>query len=99
MLCTEPATSCIWLRQVSGSAVCARSDCGGFVDHRSQRPEVVRFANVALAAVALLVVTGIANAAFLTDWRQIPNTAYGRALLTKSALVLCMIGAAAMSRR
>jgi hypothetical protein len=31
-----------------------------------------------LAAVALLVVTGIANAAFLTDWRQIPNTAYER---------------------
>jgi copper resistance protein D len=71
----------------------------GFVDHRSQRLEVVRFANVALAAVALLVVTGIANAAFLTDWRQIPNMAYGRVLLTKSALVLCMIGAAAMSRR
>jgi copper resistance protein D len=82
----------IWL---GGLCALALRVCANERPHRS---EMLRFSNVALAAVAVLVATGIANAAFLIDWRQILHLAYGRVLLIKVALVVCMIGAAAVSR-
>lgn len=69
------------------------------LDPRLRRAQTLRFSNVALAAVAILVATGIANGASLTDWREILGTAYGHTLAIKAALVVSMIAAAAASRR
>ncbi len=84
----------IWL-----GGLCALGLRASFARPALERSETRRFSNVALAAVALLVATGIANSAFLFDWGLALNVAYGRVLLTKVALVVCMIAAAAVSRR
>jgi copper resistance protein D len=69
------------------------------LDPRVGRAQTLRFSNVALAAVAILIATGIANAASLTTWREILSTAYGHTLVIKSALVVAMIAVAAVTRR
>jgi copper resistance protein D len=92
------AAAGIWLGGLCALGLRIGRRGGGPIDPRL-RAEVLRFSNVALVAVTILVATGIANAAFLIEWRQILDTAYGRVLLVKSALVLCMIGTAVVSRR
>lgn len=62
-------------------------------------PVVTRFSRVAFAAVVLIVVSGTVQ-----GWRQVGSydalleTAYGRLLVTKVALVAAMLVAAALSR-
>lgn len=92
-------TAGIWLGGLCAVGFRVGSRVGDTLDPSLQRAEILRFSNVALAAVTILVATGVANAAFLIDWRELLGTAYGRTLLIKSALVLGMIGGAVMSRR
>lgn len=63
------------------------------------RAEIERFSKLALCAVVVLVATGVANAVFLLGWHALFEDAYGRVLNVKVALVVAMIGAAAISRR
>jgi copper transport protein len=63
-------------------------------------PVVPRFSRMALLCFGVLAVTGL-----YLSWRQsgelaaLPATAFGRLLLIKSAIVLVIIGLAALSRR
>jgi putative copper export protein len=91
-------TAGIWLGGLCALGLRIGGRGGDPIDPRL-RTEVLRFSNVALVAVTIIVATGIANAAFLIEWRRILDTDYGRVLLVKSALVLCMIGTAVLSRR
>ena len=60
---------------------------------------LVRFSSIGLVAVAVLVVTGLINAAFLVGDRETVWTSdYGRVLLLKLALVAAMIAIAARNR-
>jgi copper transport protein len=63
------------------------------------QPLAVRFSSLALAAVALLVASGIWRAVVeLSSFSQLWTTGYGRAILVKSALLLLTVGLAARNR-
>lgn len=89
----------LWLGGLCALGVRTAGSGGDGTDPRLQRAQIFRFSNVALVAVAILVATGITNAAFLVDWRNVLGTPYGHTLMIKTGLVVCMIGAALMSRR
>ncbi len=60
---------------------------------------LVRFSSIGLVAVAVLVITGLVNAAFLVgDPAAAWTSDYGRVLLLKVALVAAMIAIAALNR-
>jgi copper transport protein len=63
------------------------------------RPLAVRFSSLALAAVALLIASGIWRAVVeLSSITQLWSTGYGRAILVKSVLLLLTIALAARNR-
>jgi copper transport protein len=68
-------------------------------DNAAAAPTVRRFSRLALAAVGVLIATGLYQA-----WREVgsinalTNTTYGRLLLAKVAILLCVIGIARRSR-
>jgi copper resistance protein D len=60
-----------------------------------------RFATIGTILVALLLITGIANALFIVGWGGVAGataTTYGKLLLTKIALFVTMLVAAAVNR-
>ena len=60
-----------------------------------------RFSGVGAAAVAVLVLTGLVNSAYLigaSRWRELFTTAYGRVLIVKLALFAAMLALAALNR-
>ncbi len=60
---------------------------------------VARFSQVAFAAVAVIVASGVVQAwRQLGSWDALVDTTYGRLLLVKVGLVMVMIAAAAVSR-
>ncbi|MFF2997547.1 copper resistance CopC/CopD family protein [Streptomyces sp. NPDC057950] len=72
--------------------------------YRSAEPlpaaTVNRFSRLALASVAVLVVTGVYQSwRGLGSWDALTSTAYGRLLLAKLIAVLCLLAGAAYSRR
>ncbi|HVU76793.1 MAG TPA: copper resistance protein CopC [Gaiellaceae bacterium] len=69
------------------------------VPHVERSSAVRRFAPVALGAVAAIAVTGVLRAVVeLHAVSQLWSTSYGRAILVKTALFLCVLGLAAVSR-
>ncbi|MEV6531628.1 copper resistance CopC/CopD family protein [Streptomyces sp. NPDC048448] len=72
--------------------------------YRSAEPlpaaTVNRFSRLALASVAVLVVTGVYQSwRGLGSWDALTSTSYGRLLLVKLIAVLCLLAGAAYSRR
>jgi len=64
------------------------------------RHALPRFSAMALVAVGLVVASGVANTAFLLDSPgALLNTAYGRVLFAKVALVVLMIALGALNRQ
>lgn len=63
------------------------------------QPLALRFSSLALAAVALLIASGIWRAVVeLSGISQLWTTGYGRAIMVKSALLLLTLGLAARNR-
>ncbi|PTL58822.1 copper resistance CopC/CopD family protein [Paraconexibacter algicola] len=61
---------------------------------------LLRFSPVALAAVAVLAVTGTVQAVLhLTSFSQLLDTGFGRAVLVKALLLLVLIGLGALNRQ
>jgi copper transport protein len=61
---------------------------------------VPRFSNVAVVAVAALVIAGVINAYLqLRGWSALWDTTYGRLVLTKAALVVPVLALAARNNR
>jgi len=61
---------------------------------------LARFSNVALVCVGLIMVTGLVQAyVYVRHFDDLFSTGYGRAVLAKFLLLLCVIGVAAYSRR
>ncbi|MGV9252139.1 copper resistance protein CopC [Streptomyces sp. NPDC003697] len=61
---------------------------------------VARFSRLALAAVTVLLVTGVYQSwRGLGSWTALTGTAYGRLLLAKVAVVIVLLAAAGRSRR
>jgi copper transport protein len=61
---------------------------------------LARFSNIALAAVALIMTTGLIQAyVYIRHLDDVLTTGYGRAVLAKFLLLLCVIGVAAYNRR
>ncbi|WP_405830945.1 copper resistance CopC/CopD family protein [Streptomyces sp. NBC_01176] len=72
--------------------------------YRSAEPlpaaTVNRFSRLALASVAVLVVTGVYQSwRGLGSWDALTSTSYGRILVAKLIAVLCLLAGAAYSRR
>ncbi|MET8408680.1 copper resistance protein CopC [Streptomyces sp. NPDC005195] len=72
--------------------------------YRSAEPlpaaTVNRFSRLALASVAVLVVTGVYQSwRGLGSWDALTSTSYGRLLVVKLIAVLCLLAGAAYSRR
>ncbi len=62
-------------------------------------PALRRFAAIAPAAVAMLLVAGVAFAAMqLGTWRALGETNYGRLVLVKAGLFIVLLGTAARNR-
>jgi len=60
---------------------------------------VQRFSMIGLAAVVMLLASGLVNSWFLVgSWRALATTLYGRVLLAKLCLFLIMLGIAAYNR-
>ena len=60
---------------------------------------VARFSPFALAAVALLLATGVLQALLYLDaWSELTSTAFGRAILIKAALLLALVVLGAHNR-
>jgi putative copper export protein len=70
---------------------------------REQRPGLsafVRFSQVAVAVVGLLLLSGVVNALLrLHSVEQLGTTGYGRLLVAKALVVVGVLGPAAASRR
>ncbi len=61
---------------------------------------LARFSPIALGAVAVLLATGIVQSVvYLSAWPELPDTAFGRAILVKAALLVVLIGFGAHHRR
>ncbi len=61
---------------------------------------VTRFSTVALAAVALLLASGVGQSLIELDaWPDLIDTAFGRAILAKSAIFVALIALGAHNRR
>jgi copper transport protein len=61
---------------------------------------LVRFSTVALACVALIMATGLVQAyVYVRHFGDLLSTGYGRAVLAKFLLLLCVLGVAAYNRR
>jgi len=61
---------------------------------------LARFSTVALAGVALIMATGLIQAyVYVRHFGDLFSTGYGRAVLAKFLLLLCVIGIAAYNRR
>ncbi len=61
---------------------------------------LARFSTVALAMVALIMATGLIQAyVYVRHFGDLFSTGYGRAVLAKFLLLLCVIGVAAYNRR
>jgi copper transport protein len=97
------AAMCAWLGGLTGVATLLPA-----ATRRLQADEGVqllaatltRFSRVALAAVIALGASGAAQAALhLHRFGALTDTAYGRALLIKSALLVALIGLGALNRR
>ncbi len=59
-----------------------------------------RFSPFALGAVAALLITGVVQTLLETNaWSQLPDTAFGRAVLIKIGLLVALIGLGAINRR
>jgi copper transport protein len=61
---------------------------------------LARFSTVALVCVALIIATGLVQAyVYVRHFGDLFSTGYGRAVLAKFLLLLCVMGVAAYSRR
>jgi copper transport protein len=61
---------------------------------------IARFSTLALAMVALIMATGLIQAyVYVRHFGDLLSTGYGRAVLAKFLLLLCVIGVAAYNRR
>jgi copper transport protein len=91
----------VWLGGLLSLLVIAPRSAAMLGERRSSLLQAValRFSSLALAAVALLVGTGIWRAVVeLSSITQLWTTGYGRAILVKSALLLCTLGLATRNR-
>lgn len=72
-----------------------------FAVPRGRRPHdaIARFSNLALASVGALLITGLVQAYVqIGELRLVAETAYGRAVLIKLALLLALVGLGARNR-
>ncbi len=70
-------------------------------DVTTARQALERFSRVGTAIVALVLVSGLANTAFLVGWSHLiglPSTSYGLLLIAKLLLFIAMLGLAALNR-
>jgi len=73
---------------------------GGDDGHRLLAAVILRFSAVALAAVIVLVGTGVVQALeHVGSWSALPGTGYGRAVLVKIGLTLALVGLGMLNRR